>query len=75
MNSKATPINSELAGQVAVVTGGGRGIGCAIAVTLSAPGMTMAILARFSVQAASTCPTQAAIYRGLLRYCQYSRCP
>jgi len=43
MNSAATPINSQLSGQVAVVTGGERGIGRAIAAMLSAAGMTTAV--------------------------------
>ena len=57
MNSKATPINSELAGQVAVVTGGGRGIGRAIAARLGAAGMTTAILARSASEIEETACT------------------
>jgi len=38
--------NLQLVGQVAAVTGGGRGIGRAIAATLSAAGATTAVLAR-----------------------------
>jgi NAD(P)-dependent dehydrogenase (short-subunit alcohol dehydrogenase family) len=38
--------NLQLTGQVAAVTGGGRGIGRAIAATLSAAGATTAVLAR-----------------------------
>jgi len=38
--------NLQLVGKVAAVTGGGRGIGCAIATTLSAAGATTAVLAR-----------------------------
>lgn len=57
MNSKTSPINSELSGQVAVVTGGGRGIGRAIAATLSAAGMTTAVLARSSSEIAETART------------------
>ena len=40
--------NLQLVGQVAAVTGGGRGIGRAIAATLSAAGATTAVLARSS---------------------------
>ena len=54
MNSKTSPINSELSGQVAVVTGGGRGIGRAIAATLSEAGMTTAVLARSASEIAET---------------------
>src|SRR2546430_6087837 len=57
MNSKATPINSELAGQVAVVTGGGRGIGRAIAARLGAAGVTTAILARSASEIEETART------------------
>lgn len=57
MNSKASPINSELSGQVAVVTGGGRGIGRAIAAMLSEAGMTTAVLARSASEIAETART------------------
>src|SRR5215469_5338692 len=57
MNSKTSPINFELSGQVAVVTGGGRGIGRAIAATLSEAGMTTAILARSASEIAETART------------------
>ena len=57
MNSKTSPINSELSGQVAVVTGGGRGIGRAIAATLSEAGMTTAVLARSGSEIAETART------------------
>jgi NAD(P)-dependent dehydrogenase (short-subunit alcohol dehydrogenase family) len=57
MNYKTSPINSELSGQVAVVTGGGRGIGRAIAATLSEAGMTTAVLARSGSEIAETART------------------
>ena len=54
MNSKTSPINSKLLGQVAVVTGGRRGIGRAIAATLSDARMTTAVLAHSASEIAET---------------------
>ena len=54
LNSQATPNNSELAGQVAVATGGGRGIGRAIVATLSEARMTTAVFARSASEIAET---------------------
>jgi NAD(P)-dependent dehydrogenase (short-subunit alcohol dehydrogenase family) len=57
MNSKPTLVKSELAGQVAVVTGGGRGIGRSIAATVSAAGMATAVLARTASEIEETART------------------
>jgi NAD(P)-dependent dehydrogenase (short-subunit alcohol dehydrogenase family) len=47
-------ISSELAGQVAIATGGGRGIGRVIAPALVAPGAAVAVVARTTDQLAET---------------------
>jgi NAD(P)-dependent dehydrogenase (short-subunit alcohol dehydrogenase family) len=46
--------NNLLTGQVAVVTGGGRGIGQAIALALAAAGASIAVIARSAGQLAET---------------------
>ncbi|HET7177219.1 MAG TPA: SDR family oxidoreductase [Solirubrobacterales bacterium] len=50
----------DLSGQVAVVTGGGRGIGCAYAAALAAAGAAVAIVARSADQLAEAAETIAA---------------
>lgn len=44
----------DLSGQVAIVTGGGRGLGRAMALALSAAGATVAAVSRNEVQLAET---------------------
>src|SRR4051794_37121281 len=47
-------VRDDLSGQVAVVTGGGRGIGRALALALSAAGASVAVVARSEDQIAET---------------------
>ncbi len=54
MNIPTQRASNELTGQLAIVTGGGRGLGRAFAQALSAAGATVALVARSADQLAET---------------------
>jgi NAD(P)-dependent dehydrogenase (short-subunit alcohol dehydrogenase family) len=54
MNGTTNELHKPLAGQVAFVTGGGRGLGRAFAVALAAAGAAVAVVARSADQVAET---------------------
>jgi NAD(P)-dependent dehydrogenase (short-subunit alcohol dehydrogenase family) len=54
MSSRDTDREIDLGGQVAIVTGGGRGIGRAIAIALAKAGAAVAVVARTGEQLAET---------------------
>jgi NAD(P)-dependent dehydrogenase (short-subunit alcohol dehydrogenase family) len=53
-NSNTRMSTGELAGQVAIVTGGGRGLGCSMAQALASAGASVAVVARSGDQLAET---------------------
>jgi len=54
MNSTTSTIHPPLAGQVAIITGGGRGLGRAFALALAGAGAKVAVVSRSADQVAAT---------------------